>query len=142
MYSRSVRADRATDTTTVSDAASQHFLDVAETAANTASIFVVAALGVQLLNSPPRSKNFVYVQAPVERVGYPGDTTASTAPWPEMWEQPEAYEDADPITGTFAPDFERDVLFSLEVDISPKAKLRRWNPEVVLHSSDFDPDDA
>ena len=48
--------------------------------------------------------------------------------------------DAEPITGTFAPSFEREVLFSFDVKLS-KSELRRWNPEVSLHPSDLDPED-
>ena len=134
MYRKPVRPKCAMDPTTTMQR------EVAETSGTTVGLVVLAALGVQLLQGPARAGAVVFLEAPVDQVGFPGDTTATTTPWPQLWEQPHLYPDPKPITGTFAPVFERDVLFSIDVKLS-KSNLRRWNPEVSLQPSDLEPED-
>ena len=82
----------------------------------------------------------------------PIDEIDVNAHWAALWHRPlqvlrspaedilDWDADAEPITGTFALSFEREVLFSFDVKLS-KSELRRWNPEVSLHPSDLDPED-
>lgn len=67
--------------------------------------------------------------SPEGYIGFPGDTTASTSLWPELWHLSEP----DPMVwrGVFYPTYTRKVLFSKEVTIRT-ADLPRWQPKVVI----------
>lgn len=51
-----------------------------------------------------------------------------------------AEDDAEPVTGIFAPSFERDVKFRFDVQLS-RLEPRSWEPHITLLSDDTDPED-
>ena len=126
----------ATDPTTTTEEES------IEPSGSVVNLVVLSVLGIQSLpRCPARVGRLVFLESSVDQVGLPGETVATTAMWPTLWQEPEPHTEGEPPMGTFAPVFERDVLFTIDVNIEP-SRLKHWDPEVTLHSIDLDPEDG
>ena len=64
-----------------------------------------------------------------EQIGLPGDSVASTTPWPALWQRPEP--DARAWRGVFSPTCRREVLFSQTVK-RRTATLPKWKPRITI----------
>lgn len=136
MYRNPVLSKWATDPTTTTEEES------VERSGSVVNLVVLSVLGIQsLLQCPARVGRLVFLESPVDQVGLPGETVATTAMWPTLWHEPEPYPEGEPLRGTFAALFERDVLFTMDVNIE-RSRLKHWDPEVTLHSIDLDPEDG
>ncbi|MBI4596517.1 MAG: hypothetical protein HY730_09130 [Candidatus Tectomicrobia bacterium] len=68
-------------------------------------------------------------EASEDQIGFPGDTTTSTSPWPELWQEPE--EDLQSWRGVFAPVYKRKAVFTKTMSFKT-SELPRWKPNVVI----------
>jgi len=58
-----------------------------------------------------------------EQIGFPGETTTSTVPWPELWQSDE--KQTDPLRGIIIPTYERRILFTKTIRFKTHELPRR-----------------
>ncbi len=64
-----------------------------------------------------------------EQLGFPGETTTSTVPWPELWQSDE--EQTHQFRGIVVPSYERKILFTKPLKFKTH-ELPRRKPKVII----------
>lgn len=79
---------------------------------------------------PSRAGTYIiFLETAEEHLGHPGDVVASMSPWPPLWQHTEP--DPRIWRGVFSPTYNREVLFTQNVEIST-VDLPRWKPHVMI----------
>ena len=83
--------------------------------------------------------SFVIYEAEEDQLGFLGDVTVTTAPWPDLWQ----HEEPDPGAwrGVFHATHRRKVLFSKPVTYR-LSKLPRWKPHIVIDRRTLEREDG
>jgi hypothetical protein len=83
--------------------------------------------------------SLVIYEADEDQLGFLGDVTVTTAPWPELWQ----HEEPDPSAwrGVFHVTHRRKVLFSKRVRYRLD-KLPRWKPHIVIDRRTLEREDG
>jgi hypothetical protein len=75
------------------------------------------------------ASNEIDVMLTEGELGLPGDVVLLLANTPAPWQDPEI--ESEEIPDVFAPSYQRNVLFSKQIEIQ-KGTLRRWKPHITI----------
>lgn len=78
------------------------------------------------------------VKAELSQIGFPGDATIASAPWPSLWQRTEP--DPRVWRGVFAVEYQHRTLFTQQVELKLDS-LPRYQPEILITRRMLESDD-